>query len=123
MELLDFVVGFGFAAGIVLAVLSVHWRRQSFRRTDPFEAVSTDVINAARIRVAGIGGLGLVAMAAVVALAVPRIGIPVGVGAGLGILLAAVLIALRHRSGALPSSGERLGANTTLSIDVPPGRR
>lgn len=59
---------------------------------------STDVINAAHIKVAGIGGLGLVAMAAVVALNVPRIGQTLAIGLALGAVLAGALI-LRRRSG------------------------
>lgn len=42
---------------------------------DPFsrEALSTHIINIAHIRVAGVGGLGLVAMALVVAWFLPRV--------------------------------------------------
>jgi hypothetical protein len=77
----------------------------------------TDVINAARIRVSGIGGLGLVAMALVVAWNVPRIGQELAVGGLLGVALAAVLILRRRRTGPLPTSGGRPGANTVLSIN------
>jgi hypothetical protein len=80
----------------------------------------TDVINAARIRVAGIGGLGLVAMALVVAWNVPRIGQELAIGGLLGVALAVALILRRWRIGPLPSSGQRAGANTVLSIDEPP---
>ncbi len=82
------------------------------------EPFSTDVINAARIRVMGVGGLGLVAMALLVAIFVPRIGQSVGIGLCLGVLLAVALIAGRRRAGPLPSSGQRVGANTILSIDT-----
>jgi hypothetical protein len=87
---------------------------------DP-ETGSTDVINAARIRVAGVGGLGLVAMALVVAWFVPRIGRTLAVGLVLGGIFALVLILGRRRTGAMPSSGLRPGANTILSIDDPLG--
>ena len=80
---------------------------------------STDIINAARIRVAGIGGLGLVAVAFAVAVSIPRIGLSLGLGLVLGALLAAVLILRRRREGPMPSSGRRPGANTALSIDAP----
>jgi hypothetical protein len=79
----------------------------------------TDVINVARIRVAGLGGLGLVAMAAAVSWAVPGIGVPVMVGLVLGTLLALALILRRRIAGPMPSSGRRAGANTILSIDRP----
>jgi hypothetical protein len=78
---------------------------------------STDVINAARIRVAGIGGLGLLAMALVVAINVPRIGLTLAAGALAGVALAAVLIVLRRKAGPRPTSGGRPGANTVLAID------
>jgi hypothetical protein len=94
--------------------------RKSVTRVDPFESISTDVINVSRIRVVGIGGLGLVAMAAVVAIAVPSIGIPLAVSAVLGVLVALLLVTFRRRDGGMTSSGERMGANTTLSIDDPP---
>jgi hypothetical protein len=81
------------------------------------DAPLTDAINMSGIKVAGIGGLGLVAMAVAVALDVPRIGQTVLVGLALGVVLAAVLIARRRRGGAMPSSGEQPGANTTLAID------
>ncbi len=60
-----------------------------FSRTDP--------INIAHIRVAGIGGLGLVAMAALVAWYVPSIRIAMLLALPLGILLAAGLIVWRRR--------------------------
>lgn len=78
-----------------------------------------DVINIASIRVAGIGGLGLVAMALALAWSIPRIGQSLALGAVLGVGLAAVLILWRRRLGPMPTSGGRSGANTTLSIDEP----
>ncbi len=79
---------------------------------------STDVINISRIRAAGIGGLGLFAMALVVAWFVPRIGLTLGAGVLFGALLGVVMI-LRRRTGPLPSSGGSAGANVVLSIDHP----
>jgi hypothetical protein len=123
MDPLLLVVVPGLLGGLIIALIVI--ARPRGRRAkaadDAFssEFPSTDVINAARIRVAGIGGLGLVAMATVVALFVPRIRFSLGLGLGLGVLLAAVLILRRRREGPMPSSGRRLGANTTLSIDSP----
>jgi hypothetical protein len=82
------------------------------------ERVSTDVINIAHIRAAGLGGLGLFAMALVVAWFVPAIRLAVSAGVVLGALLGAVLI-FRRRTGPLPSSGGGAGANLILSIDRP----
>jgi hypothetical protein len=58
--------------------------------------ISTDVINMAHIKVAGLGGLGLVAMSAVVTLAVPEIFRSIATGLVLGVCLAAALIKLRE---------------------------
>jgi len=85
----------------------------------PLEPVSTDVINIAHIRAAGLGGLGLFAMALVVALFVPAIRLAVSVGVLSGAVLAAVMILRRRRTGPLPSSGGSAGANVVLSIDRP----
>lgn len=112
----------GFIGGLVIALLIARVHRKS-SESDPFatERPSTDIINMARIRVAGIGGLGLVAMALVVAFNIPRIRQSLTVGVALGALFAVILILWRKRAGVMPSSGQRAGANTTLSIDVPPG--
>jgi hypothetical protein len=80
---------------------------------------STNVINISSVRVAGIGGLGLVAMALLVAVFVPSIGVSQAIAAALGVLLAVGLILWRRRTGPMPSSGRRSGANTTLSIESP----
>ena len=110
----------GFIGGAALA--AIIFRLQHPEGTaDHVRFTPTDVINAAHIRVAGVGGLGLVAMATAVALAVPRIRLTLAIGCALGFGLAAALIYYRRRGGPLPSSGRRGGANTVLSIDaVPP---
>lgn len=110
----------GFVGGLVIALLIARLNRRpdappySSRDQPP----PTDVINMARIRVAGIGGLGFVAMAIVVALAIPRIGGTLAAGLVLGALFAIILIGWRRRTGPMPSSGRRPGANTALSIDT-----
>jgi len=85
----------------------------------PMQPVTTDVINISRIRAAGLGGLGLFAMALVVALFVPRIGLTLSAGVLFGALLGGVMILRRRRTGPLPSSGGSGGANVVLSIDQP----
>lgn len=110
----------GVIGGLAIALLIALQRRSSKHRADTFgENPSTDVINMARIRVAGVGGLGLIAMAGVVAWFVPRIGQTVVIGLVLGVVFAAVMILRRRRSGPMPSSGRRPGANAILSIDEP----
>jgi hypothetical protein len=79
----------------------------------------TDVINIASIKVAGVGGLGLVAMAGAVALDVPMIGAAMGLGLGFGLILAAGLILVARRKGPMPSSGKGIGASTMLALREP----
>ena len=111
----------GILGGVVLALII--FRIQAPRTgVDPLRnlPVTTDIINMARIRVDGVGGLGLVAMALTVAWFVLKIRVHIAIGLGLGVLFAIVLIALRRRTGPLPSSGETPGANNTLALDAPP---
>jgi hypothetical protein len=114
----------GFLGGLVIACCFALLRRRLQARASPdiFRAgrLSTDVINMANIRVAGIGGLGLVAMALTVALNVPRIGQSVAIGLVLGVVLAVTLIILRQRRGPMPSSGRHSGATAVLAIDDRP---
>lgn len=121
MDPVTIVIIPGFIGGLVIALLFAKVNRRS-EQSDPFttERLSTDVINIARIRVAGVGGLGLVAMALVVAFALPRIRQSLAIGFVLGALFAVGLVLWRRRVGAIRSRGRRAGANTTLSIDVPP---
>jgi hypothetical protein len=116
-----FIVGLGFLGGLVIAFLFLTLQRRSRTGASVHmvasEPVSADVINVSRIRVAGVGGLGLVAMAAAVALNVPRIGQSLAAGLVLGTVSAAVLILWRRHTGPLPSSAAHAGANTTLAID------
>lgn len=109
----------GILGGLLLAVLS-HRRRgtaPSVILPHRTQWPSTDVINMASIKVAGVGGLCLVAMAAAVALDVPEIGQSIAISVGLGAAWAALMILRARRSGPMPSSGQRMGANTILSID------
>jgi hypothetical protein len=125
MDPVTFVVVPGLIGGALVAVLLSRWQRRSARpllvpRVRHQQVLSTDVINMSSIKVAGIGGLGLVAMAAAVALDVPRIGQTVALGFGLGLIVAAVLIVARRRGGGpMPSSGRGPGAHTVLTIDEP----
>ena len=126
MDPVTLVVVPGFLGGLVIAAVVVLLQRRAHadtsvvfpRRQLP---LTTDVINMASIKVAGVGGLGLVAMAVAVALDVQRIGQTVALGLVLGAAAAAGMILRRRASGALPSSGGP-GANTILAIDRAPDR-
>lgn len=120
MDPIILIVVPGVIGGLAIALFIALQRRSSKHRADTFgENPSTDVINMARIRVAGIGGLGLIAMAAVVAWFVPRIGQTLLIGLVLGVALAVTLILRRRKAGPMPSSGRSAGANAILSIDRP----
>ena len=113
-------------AGIVGGVAMAVWLRRvnRLRRENPLDAGGfqdgpTDVINMAHIRVAGVGGLGLVLLSVAVAFGIPQVGKSMAAGLLLGALLALVLIRRRQVTGPMPSSGARPGANTMLAIDAP----
>ena len=121
-----FVVLAGVVGGLAFAYVFSKMKRSRNEPelSDVFPAGtgSTDVINMAHIKVAGVGGLGLVVVALAVALDVPEIGQSQAISAVLGILFAVGLIFWRRRRGPMPSSGGQMGANTMLSIDNPEPR-
>ena len=121
MEPIVLIIVPGLIGGLVMALLVAALKTRSGKRTSEAtgEQFPTDVINMSRIRVAGVGGLGLFAMAVVVAWFVPRIGQTLLIGFVLGVVFAGVMILRRRRSGLMPSSGRRSGANAILSIDNP----
>jgi hypothetical protein len=112
----------GFVGGLCVALWLVRANRNSTSAgqspASSDDKLITDAINISHIRVAGVGGLGLVVMAAVVAAFVPGIGVAMAIGAASGTIFAVVLTLWRRRAGPMTSSGRRPGANTTLSIDT-----
>jgi len=112
----------GFVGGALVALCLVRAHRRSTQADRALahdgDGVMTDAINMAHIRVAGVGGLGLVAMALLVAVFVPSIGASLALGAALGTVFAVVLIVWRRRTGPMASSGRRPGAKTMLSIET-----
>jgi hypothetical protein len=107
-----------FAGGLVVAAVLM-WRKPRARSAparDVFgpDAASTDIINMSRIKVAGFGGLGFVAVAIATALAVPRIGQVMAIAAIGGGLVALGVIAWRRTRGPLPSGGAKPGAHSLL---------
>jgi hypothetical protein len=108
MEPLLSALVFGLFGGLVLSFLIPRYRRGtpptfvSKRLAAPTPAL----INMAHIRVEGIGGLGMVAAVIVVAMADSRIRLAIVIALVLGVGLALALIALRRRSGPLPSAGD-----------------
>lgn len=109
----------GVLGGVVVALLlrHAHWTEDSGPVAPPAgQPLSSGAINMAHIRVAGEGGLGLVAIAVASAIFVPRIGQTIGLGFVLGAVLAVALVAWRRHKGPLPSSGKHPGAHGELGI-------
>jgi hypothetical protein len=109
----------GIVVALLLTRLNRHWQGRSAGVDRGDRPRSTDAINIASIRVAGIGGLGLVAMALIVAVFIPRIGVSLAIASGLGAVLGVGLILWRRPTGSMPSSGRRRGASAMLPIDSP----
>ena len=122
MEALAMLVALGLIGGgvIALIVVKLHMHLGGPSGADAFvnKPLSTDVINMASIKVAGVGGFGMVLVSALVALTLPAVGVSVGTGLVTGTLMAVFLIRRRRRHGVMPSSTRRPGANTVLAIDA-----
>ena len=100
MELLIILLSCVVGGALILAVLIARVGSRVNAGPDThLEPPSPYLINMAHIRVAGVGGLGMVAMAIVVAIFVPVIRVTMTIALLLGIALAAALIALRRRQG------------------------
>jgi hypothetical protein len=125
MEPVVIILVSGLLGGIVLALLIINVR---FGPGSPgpgrrLEPLSPGLINMAHIRVEGVGGLGLVAMAVTVATFEPRIRFAMAIALALGVGLAAVLIALRRRTGPLSSGSHGPGARSMLPFNGAPRER
>jgi hypothetical protein len=97
---LMFLLLVGLGGGIGAAIMIARGRREhqaplsvpdAFARNQP-----EGILNVSRIRVAGIGGLGMVVVAAAMALTIPRIGVSLGLGLVGGFLIALALIPYRR---------------------------
>ncbi len=122
MEVLMELVGLGLVGGCLMAFLISKLRflprdLESDAGVD-HRPLSPDAINLSSIQVAGVGGLGMVAVSVIVALSMPAVGVPVGAGVVTGALMAWFLIQRRRRRGVMPSSSKGPGANTILAIDA-----
>jgi len=84
------------------------------------DLVPFDTINMSSIKVAGIGGLGLVAVAVVTAIFIPTIRVSLTIGAIAGVIFAVALILWRRKRGPLPTSGQHPGAHELLDAEATP---
>jgi hypothetical protein len=119
-----FLVIPGVLGGLIAALIMV--RRHRFGSQPPTsvpphaveeDMPPTDVINAARIRVSGIGGLGLVAMCGVIAIALPQVGGSILVGFIGGAIAAWGIVSYRQKRGPISSSGRGLPGARTLLVE------
>jgi hypothetical protein len=108
------------AGGLLLAGL-LRWlnRRPSSGVVSQsvLEPMSPDLINMAHIRVAGVGGLGMVGAVVVTAISLPQIGIALAAAVGLGAAIAVALIAYRGRSRAASPGGDDGLPPSVLALD------
>ena len=99
----------GVLGGLVVAALLwvAHLRSRADRAVVPGrDTILIDAINISHIPVAGVGGLGLVAIALVVAAFVPAIRVSIAVALASGVITGGLIIALR-RGAPLTSAGRR----------------
>ena len=123
MEPLLMVVVPGVLGGIVLAFLIARIRVHGLpRRERPLDRPNPGQINIARIRIDGVGGLGMVAMAGAVAIAQPGVRAAMALALVLSVPLAVALIVRTRRAGVFPSGNEP-GAHAILPMDPADARR
>ena len=109
----------GLIGGAILALLLARYGRAAKEPPERLrlEFPNPGLINMARIRVDGFGGLGLFAMAVTVAIFVPRIRAEMTLALVLGLVLAAALIMWRRRRGPLTSSSDHPGAHMMFELE------
>ena len=118
----------GLLGGLLLAGFLARLNRRpsaGLVRRSALEAISPDVINMAHIRVAGIGGLSMIATGIVIAIYLPEIGFSLLAALVLGVMLAGGLIVYRSRRSGTGASGSDGLPPSVLALDehttrVPP---
>jgi hypothetical protein len=120
MEPLLIILIPGLFGGLVLSLLIARNRRGTPPTFVPrrLDEASPSIINMAHIKVEGLGGLGLVAAVVAVAIADPRIRLAIIIAFVLGAGLALGLIAMRRRTGGLPSGGDSPDDRSMLHINT-----
>ena len=112
MEPLLLVLIPGVAGGLLVAFFLAHRpARPALAAPAVRRALPPTAINIAQIPIDGVGGLGMVAMALAVAIAVPWIRLSVSLGLVFGAVVAAALITWR-RCEPLASSNRHAGAHS-----------
>jgi hypothetical protein len=99
------------SGGVIVAVLLLRFHRlrpapvavpDSFAR----DAFFTDMLNVSRVRVAGVGGLGLLIVAAAIVFQFPLVAVVMAAGAAGGLIggIALILFRRRHPANAAPGA-------------------
>jgi len=110
----------GLLGGLILAAVLARLNRtpsSNLSRRSNLEPISPDVINMAHIRVAGVGGLGMMAAALIIAINVPEIGFALLVAVVLGVITAVWLIAYRSRPNQPGGGGDHEIPPSVLTLD------
>jgi hypothetical protein len=116
----------GLLGGLVLAAVLARLNRtpsSNLSRRSALEPISPDVINMAHIRVAGVGGLGMMAAALIIAINLPEIGFALLVAMALGVITAGGLIVYRSRSNQPRGGGHNEMPPSVLTLDHDGPRR
>lgn len=112
----------GLLGGLCIAALLAWLNRRPSRagvvKRAALEPLSPDTINMAHIRVAGIGGLGLVAACIVIAMYLPELRYALTISLGLGAALAGILIVARAKARVAAPNDPH--ANAMLPLDDAP---
>jgi hypothetical protein len=119
MEPLLIILIPGLFGGLIVAVLIAATTKRTAPTFVPrrLEAPSPTLINMAHIRVEGVGGLGMLGVVAIVALTDSRIRLVTMIALVLGAALAMLLVAMRRRTGSLPSAGGGPEDRSILHLD------
>jgi hypothetical protein len=110
----------GLLGGLILAAVLARLNRtpsSKLSRRSELEPISPDAINMAHIRVAGVGGLGMMAAALIIAINLPEIGFALLVAVALGVITAGGLIAYRSRPNQPGGGGYNEMPPSVLTLD------
>lgn len=108
--------------GLLVAVVLLLVKPRLSPTVVTLEPISPDLINMAHIRVAGLGGLGMLGAVVVTAISLPEIGVALAAAIGLGAVMAVALIAYRGRGRTLGADGQEGPPPTLLALDDRAGR-
>ena len=110
----------GLLGGLILAAVLARLNRtpsSNLSRRPALQPISPDAINMSHIRVAGVGGLGMMAAALIIAINLPEIGFALLVSVALGMITAGGLIAYRSTPNQAGGGGHDEMPPSVLTLD------